>query len=1454
MDELKLTKVIGFNEEEREVFATEVNKAAKQWPGEIAKQTRSMEFPFPGSVEKEKNFWHDMDKRLADTRDQLESPPVLLTKLLLKRTNRVSEQLIQESELQLNNALKITGISLSFLRDFPIEELDAANNLYPKLTKSVHNCLIHFSKLKHCNYDFNRAIKLLEVLGSLVQSKIITLMKEKNIMECHSDEIKQISESADQVFLAWKTNLATQRVAMKDIAKRRNEKSFVLRFDLDPLQKRINAIIEFREQHEKMLSVLSVVMNKQGPEGVSITELNDAFQLVLKHNADIFDTSPAGTAAWNSSMNMYENRMEKIEEHITRTLGELLGGAKSADEMFRIFSLFNPLFFRQTIKNAVNSFRSVLVKNVREDVKKLQEKFKLRYDESHERITADLRDIPPLSGRIIWAKQIENQLSTLMKRIQDVLGYGWEDQTEGKQLKEVCDELRSYLDVSQIYEEWLTNQLKTDYSKYNKVKDFLLLVEEDPRDMKKCLKVNFDNKLVIVFKEVKYLEWLLPSMSMAHKSIPNTIKSRTNEAYARYPVALALQSAIVGFSNAKSRINSSNSILLQLHVQTVREVVREAIGGSKKSKWIKWDSKELNDWVSHLSNKIFSLQERVDDVTEMLNQVDELLNELKSCPYDSESMLHIISSIQTIVDELPMKGLANIPVWVAQLDRKIESILRDRLHRSITAWVRAFTKKDKNSSVTIKEQAPTPAKAKEVSLADRLASLSVSDSAVKKEKVVKEIDDSILDIIEFQPTTYEIVIANQVLFLTPPLEDARVYWTNEFHNHISIACSLPRIQAARYQVFQKADVGPKDYGNILLMLNKDLLKQPYFVIANKLNAAKAYVESWLNFQALWDANVAIIADKLGRNGLLWQQLLNEMKNARSEVENTQENKAFGPILISNRQIQNKVNLKYDAWQKEAQIRFGMILLDDIKKMHKELVASKNRLESISLDGPTKDVISNVDFILKCKQAMEPHNALITELKTAEKLLQSQRFQFPSDWVPMSNVQSAYSDMNSILEKRTLLMEEQLPGLQQKLREEDSTISVKTDKFIESWNRNKPLSGNLTAKEVIASLESFTAEITKLDEENARIRAAKEALGLEFVSENPLSVVITEMNDLREAWTAVAPIHEKLAFFGTTLMKDVNPQKTRKDLDDLSLEVKNLPAKIRSYAAVEHTQEKIVRYLACQTIIRDLATDALKERHWKTLVQRLNINESHLHVTVGMIWECNPVNNKKIISEVLQTAQGEIALEEFLKGVREHWMNCEVELVLRDGVKVVIGWEEIFVVLEDNLSSLASLKQSPYFKNVPEFQEETANWESRLTNLRGIFDSWLEVQRKWVYLRGIFKNADLKAQLPAQFTKFKSIDQEYTVLMKRVASKPLVLELLQIDNLAKNLERQDSAMVHIQKALVEYLERQRQLFPVYILNFCIHYIYTLISDSILPIMMTWWKLLEIAMNLLKYFPI
>ena len=64
-----------------------------------------------------------------------------------------------------------------------------------------------------------------------------------------------------------------------------------------------------------------------------------------------------------------------------------------------------------------------------------------------------------------------------------------------------------------------------------------------------------------------------------------------------------------------------------------------------------------------------------------------------------------------------------------------------------------------------------------------------------------------------------------------------------------------------------------------------------------------------------------------------------------------------------------------------------------------------------------------------------------------------------------------------------------------------------------------------------------------------------------------------------------------------------------------------------------------------------------------------------------------------------------------------------------------------------------------------------------------------MQRRWVYLEGIFfGSSDIKTQLANEYNKFKSIDNEFTSLMKKVGQKPALMEVMSIQGLQKTLER------------------------------------------------------------------
>ena len=182
-----------------------------------------------------------------------------------------------------------------------------------------------------------------------------------------------------------------------------------------------------------------------------------------------------------------------------------------------------------------------------------------------------------------------------------------------------------------------------------------------------------------------------------------------------------------------------------------------------------------------------------------------------------------------------------------------------------------------------------------------------------------------------------------------------------------------------------------------------------------------------------------------------------------------------------------------------------------------------------------------------------------------------------------------------------------------------------------------------------------------------------------------------------------------------------------------------------------------------------------------------------------VWDVNLQRNETIVREVIIIAQGEMALEEFLKQVREFWQNYQLDLVsYQNKCRLIRCWDELFTKVNEHINSVAAMKLSPYYKV---FEEEALTWEEKLNRIKALFDIWIDVQRRWVYLEGIFSgSADIKTLLPMETSRFNGISQEFLNLMKKVSKSPMVIDVLNIVNVQWSLERLADNLYNIQKAL------------------------------------------------------
>jgi hypothetical protein len=121
---------------------------------------------------------------------------------------------------------------------------------------------------------------------------------------------------------------------------------------------------------------------------------------------------------------------------------------------------------------------------------------------------AQLRDLPPIAGAILWARQIERQLSAYMKRVEDVLGKGWELYAEGQKLQSESTSFRRKLDTRPVYDAWLHEINRRDLQISGRLFDIGRTRSPQGAGTVFVLAVNFDPQIITLFKEVRNLLWL----------------------------------------------------------------------------------------------------------------------------------------------------------------------------------------------------------------------------------------------------------------------------------------------------------------------------------------------------------------------------------------------------------------------------------------------------------------------------------------------------------------------------------------------------------------------------------------------------------------------------------------------------------------------------------------------------------------------------------------------------------------------------------------------------------------------------------------------------------------------------------------------------------------------------------------------------------------------------------
>jgi len=178
----------------------------------------------------------------------------------------------------------------------------------------------------------------------------------------------------------------------------------------------------------------------------------------------------------------------------------------------------------------------------------------------------------------------------------------------------------------------------------------------------------------------------------------------------------------------------------------------------------------------------------------------------------------------------------------------------------------------------------------------------------------------------------------------------------------------------------------------------------------------------------------------------------------------------------------------------------------------------------------------------------------------------------------------------------------------------------------------------------------------------------------------------------------------------------------------------------------------------------------------TLQNKLKRSRFVLHeVTLAAIWDSNPIANAEVFKSVIRNAQGEQALENFINSVKKHWEEYLLDIVNYKGkVNLLRGWDLLFEKLAEHLGSLSTMKMSPYYT---EFKATANEWDDNLNRIRCVLEVLVEVQRRWIYLDGIFSGSqDIRRQLPVESSQFDKTAKSSSPPCRSQSKAPTLLWL------------------------------------------------------------------------------
>ncbi|XP_035754904.1 dynein heavy chain 5, axonemal-like [Egretta garzetta] len=371
-------------------------------------------------------------------------------------------------------------------------------------------------------------------------------------------------------------------------------------------------------------------------------------------------------------------------------------------------------------------------------------------------------------------------------------------------------------------------------------------------------------------------------------------------------------------------------------------------------------------------------------------------------------------------------------------------------------------------------------------------------------------------------------------------------------------------------------------------------------------------------------------------------------------------------------------------------------------------------------------------------------------------------------------------------------------------------------FYKDYDEKGPGEGNVPPHEASDRLQIFQAKFDELWRKYIFLSGGEELFGLPITEYPELHRIKRELSLLQKLYSLYNSVTASIDGYNEMLWNDLNIEKINNELLDFQNRVHKLPKALKEWQAFQDLKRKIDDFTESCPLLEMMANKAMTSRHWERIAQ---VTGHHFHVdsenfALKNIMDTSLLKYKEDIEDICISAVKEKDIEAKLKHVISEWsthafsfgqFKTRGELLLK-GSDIL----EKIALVEDSLMILGSLMSNRY--NAP-FKSTIQQWVQKLTNTAEIIENWITVQNLWIYLEAVFVGGDIAKQLPQEARRFQNIDKSWQRIMQRAHETSNIVQCCVGDEtLAQLLPHLLEQLEICQKSLTGYLEKKRLIFP------------------------------------------